>query len=767
MAEVYRLSTSNSATTGDGYRERYGNAETQYDESIDDGAEKAALKRKLVDWWSQARAIHATNRQEQAIDCDFKDGIQWRDEDRQAIESRGQVASVFNEIHSVIEWIIGTEKRTRIDWAVKPRTSDDVELAHVKTQVLKYISDVNKLPFQRSRAFADLATAGVGWLELGIRPDAEDEMLFVRAEKWRNMWLDPLSVELDISDARYLFRSKVLDLDIACAMFPQHEQKIKLESDSFERFPWQEIDDINYNTQVYYDYGRYSNALVNGLVETYRQRKVIRLIEAWYREPARVQVIRSSTLRNEIFDPADPLMQQQLDSGYATLFDGVRMQVKCAIMTQSGTILHDANSPYRHNRFPFVPIFAYRKDRDNMPYSAIRHMRDPQMDLNKRRSKALFLLSTNKVIIDRDAVEDPELFEEEAARPDQIVWTRPQARVEFINNLQLADAHIQYGMQDAEYIRQVSGVTGENLGLDTNAESGRAILAKQDQGGVVTTSLFDSLRLGTQLAGEIMLSLVEQYYTEERVIRLVEKMPTNKIPQGMMMQAQAQGRAMPDPNFMPINQPQQDGSMLNDITASRADFVVDEQDFRQSIRQAMFESLMQVIANQPPEIAIRLLDLAFEQQDLPNKDEIVKRIRQISGVTNPDDPEAEAAAQQQAQMEAQKQQQLQDLEMQRIQLELQKIQAEIQRIMSQAQRDATQAQRDQAGIQRDLAGAEKDAALARKEAVETALVERVLSQNLDQDEIVAKQSVDAALGVTPGETMPDGGIPGLSIRINT
>jgi hypothetical protein len=104
------------------------------------------------------------------------------------------------------------------------------------------------------------------------------------------------------------------------------------------------------------------------------------------------------------------------------------------------------------------------------------------------------------------------------------------------------------------------------------------------------------------------------------------------------------------------------GAMLNDITATKADFVVSQQDYRDSLRIAMFESMFDIVgrlAQMAPEVAFKLLDLVVEMADVPNRDEIVSRIRQLNGMRDPDSemtPEEQMQAQQQAAMEAQQQQ---------------------------------------------------------------------------------------------------------------
>ena len=199
----------------------------QANQHLLDSIENTNRFNQLRGFWYEARAAHAYNRDQQAIDEDFKDSIQWETADIQELEARGQKALVYNEIKPAVEWLLGTERRTRVDWKVLPRGKEDRESAETKTKLLKYVSDVNNFGFNMSRAFADTATVGCGWAELGIRSDTNVEPLFARYESWRNLWLDPLSMEMDISDARYLMRSKVVDYDIAKQMFPDRAYVVK------------------------------------------------------------------------------------------------------------------------------------------------------------------------------------------------------------------------------------------------------------------------------------------------------------------------------------------------------------------------------------------------------------------------------------------------------------------------------------------------------------------------------------------------------------
>lgn len=589
-----------------------------------DGLEADSKRSKLHDWWYESREASADNRAEMATDEDFVDGIQWSEEDVLLLKSRNQEPLVFNEVKPAVEWVIGTEKRSRIDWKVLARADEDQEMAMMKTKLLKYVSDVNKAEFHRSHAFGDAVKSGVGWMEIGMRSDPSDEPLFLRRETWRNIWLDPLSVESDISDARFLFRSKILDLDTASAMFPDHKDKLRRAADSLERLSTQ-VDDDFHDTQLYYSMNHYGTMSVGSTQDySHGRRRVVRLVECWYKEPVRVKVCRCyhERINGMEYDESDEMMTHMVDKGFATVFDAVRQKMRIAVFIDGGDVIQDMESPYKHNRFPFVPIWAYRYARDNQPYSIVRNARDPQKDLNKRRSKALFLMSVNRTIMDKDAVDDLDEFEDEVARPDAVIVKNQGKTLEIESNIQLADAHLEYGRESANYIRQSSGVTGENLGQETNATSGKAIRARQDQGTVVTASLFDNLRLSQQLVGELMLSLVEQFYTEQKIIRVTGETGLDE--------------------FVKVNQyDHESGDYLNDITKTAGEFKVSDQDHRESIRIAMFEQMMEMLGQLDSETAMQLLDMVFELSDLPGKDELVKRIRKINGQIDPNDPEAQ------------------------------------------------------------------------------------------------------------------------------
>lgn len=579
----------------------------------------------LEDWRSQARAAQSENRHEMHLDEEFYDGNQWDPEDKHYLETvRGQPALTFNIIAPMIRWVTGTEKRTRVDFRILARKKDLQQAAEAKTELMKYVSDVNKSAFAVSKAFESVVKVGVGWLEGGVKSEPGGEPIYERSESWRNIWYDHLSTEDDYSDARFLFRERSADLMVAQAMFPKHHDSLRLVADQMDGMKLTDDDEYFINPHLYPE-SRMTGARMGTVDEAWQsanRRPRVRLIECWFRLPMEVEVMHGDGGWNgAIFNPEDEVHSWAKDSGMATTFKAVKQVMHHCIFVE-GLILQDPQRlPYHHNRYPLTPIWGFRRGKDNAPYGLVRGVRDPQEDLNKRRSKALHILSTKQVIMDKGAVDDIDVLAEEIAAPDGIIEKNPGMELRIDQNQSLAQQHVALMHEDAMFVQSISGVTDENMGRATNATSGRAIEARQNQGVATTMDLFDHLRFALQIHGEKRLSLVEQYHDDEKEIRISE----------------VRGK----PKFQTIN-----GE--TDIVSNQADFIVDDQAFQETTRKAMFAMMMEMVQKLPGDLAIQVLDLVFDMSDVPQREEWVTRIRKMNGHKDPDvepTPEEEEADQ--------------------------------------------------------------------------------------------------------------------------
>ena len=700
-----------------------------------DSEENQKLHKRLLGYHQRELDRQYNNRIEQAIDEDYYDNEQYSEDEKAELHERGQAAICWNVIQQTCNWVMGSEKRGRTDFKILPRGKEDAKPAERKTQLLKYLSDVSRTPFHRSRAFEDAVKVGIGWLEDGVTDGDDGEPVYSRYESWRNMLWDSAGTEFDLSDSRYVIRFKYVDLDIAIALFPERADLLERSAGAGERYGYSDA-----NGDEASDAAEDEREISGrGIVDYDVARQRVRLIEVWYRKPGTVKKLIAGRFAGEVFDEKDAAHALELQAnGQAVLADRLTMQMHVAILTAEG-LVYSAPSPYRHNRFPFTPIWGYRRGRDGMPYGMIRSMRDIQDDINKRASKAQFILSTNKVLMEKGAVDDIDEFMDEVSRPDAVLMYNPGKKIELNVDRELAPAHIDLMSRGIQMIQSVSGVTDELMGRTTNAKSGVAIQARQEQGSMSTSKLFDNLRFAVQVQGEKQLSLLEQYFTEQKQFRITNSRGT--------------------PEYVDIN----DGLPENDITRSKADFVIDEAEWRASMRQANAEQLMEMMTRLPPQVALVMLDLVVESMDLPNRDELVKRIRQVTGQRDPDATELtpeEQAAQQAQQMQQQMQQEM--------------FMAELRGKIAKAVKDEVDAQAKAAGIAKTNVEIQQAAVNAAQTAMqapgllpvadgimaEAGFVSATEQQQQAQQAAMEQQQMQQqGQGAMPQQTAPNGAAP--------
>lgn len=672
--------------------------------NLDEGYKDTPDGKFLVwahDMYEYERESQSEGRALRARDERFYDGHQFTEEEKAAYEARNQTPRTYNEIKPAVDWIIGSERRARSDWNVLPRTQDDVEPAILKTKLIKYIDDINKAKWQRSKAFEDCVKTGEGWMRISVEPNEDGELMVqLNYENWQNILIDGQSVREDLADNRYMWNSKIVDLETLQAWFPEKSNEMAADAGEY-----QELEDDLMSDQTGDDgesirrphrgtTGDCSTVGINivrsgsmsitgGYYSSTRQ--AVRVWEMWYRKTERVELLANAGgLTGQIFNSNDEQHVLALEQG-AKKRETVREQMHMAIYTAT-TVLFHGPSIYKHNRYPFVRRLAFIDKTTKSPYGLIRQIIDPQSDLNQRRNYALYLMATRQVIADDDAVEDKDEAIKQVAKVNGYIEVKKGKRFEIRDNVGMAAPHVQFAEMDSAYLKQISGVTSENRGMGNSALSGIAIQSLQEQGTVITTPIIDNHQLAHQLEGEQVLSLCEQYISRKMQFRITSDIQ---------------------------NPGEKDFVMLNDkpetdITASQADFVISERDYRQSMRQALSEQLINVsaqitAATGDPMMAIAFIEMAVDLQDLPNKERLLTKLREATGLPpldeNEDDKEQREAEEQQ---EAEKQQALQE-EMQ--QLEMAKHKSSINLDNSRANQYNREGEREKANARKAQAEA--------------------------------------------------------------
>jgi len=645
--------------------------------------------RTLRAWVAEAQNAAQNWRQESWLDCEFYDGTQWDEEDWNQAKAAGIVPITINRIFPTINLLLGHQVFNKQDIVAKGRTKEDTELGQIITEGLKFVMDQCNGDYLVHNAFKDSIIPGVGFLFTGVNNDPRREKVEISYRPWTEVWWDPFADPwLKINHCRYVFHQKWMDMQDLIALFPNKQKDIEenfyiLSSDS---------------ESSYYDY--LYNDEANEIEEERRmqsgrewadaRRKRLRPVELWYGhyEPASFAQFADGRVV-EIKDNMPGWEAYEIIRRSVAVNNTIVRRVRVATFV-GDLLLQDVASPFHFDQYPFVPFIGYL-NRYGQPYGVPRQIRDMNTEVNKRRSMALAYLKARRVIAEDDIAGGPygssedalQNIYEEANKLDGFVVVRPGKMdgIQIIEQAQLAPAQVQLMEQSEREISEISGANNERLGLQSNADSGIAIEMRQRQGSMMTAAIFENLRESLHRLGEQVLSLIQGEWTEEKVLRITDRLTGAE-------------------RFAVLNQPIMTESgaieLKNNISQGRYDLIISDSMASDTVREANLVLLAETMKKSPPEAIPHLWAMAMELSQVPNKEVLMAKIKPLFGMSPEEEDMSPEELKQKAMAEAEQQAQLQSqqtqMALQNAQLENQKIQAEIQKIMAEIG-DLSEAQR--------------------------------------------------------------------------
>ena len=577
---------------------------------------------RLRQWVYEARVADQEWRAESWRDAQMFDGgrAQWTDEDWDEAIAAGLNPLTINRTFPSVNLILGTQSMNGNNITAKARTQKDGEISQVMTEGISFVLDQNMGEWLIGQGFADSIVPGFGCLHVGLNPDPRREKLRVAYRDWKEIHFDPYGGPwLHPDTTRYVFHEKWVQIDELQALFPE---KAKDLADHC-----QDLGGDNHH----FDYA--DDDLAN-IVEESRQtligadwvddkNKRVRPVEMWYGQWTRAWFCRFRDGRVlELHDNLPAMDQLEMVQQAYEIVAATVKKIRVATFVGDMELQH-IDSPYGHNNFPFVPFVGY-VDRYNLPYGVPRQIRGQDEETNKRRTMALALLKSRRVIAESDVVDDPdtglqELWEE-ANKLDGLIVVRPgklQNGLKIIEQADLAPAQVQLMEQSEREIQEISGSNNERMGLQSNAVSGAAIDLRREQGSLMTATLFSNLRRSMKMLGELIVSGIQDFWTEEKVLRVTDRVSGSE--RFVVLNQQMTG---PDGKTM----------IKNNITQGRFDLVVVATAKSDTVREQNMNMIIEWVKKSPPEVIPHLMNLAFELSDMPNKDQLLAKIKPILGI---------------------------------------------------------------------------------------------------------------------------------------
>lgn len=515
----------------------------------------------LVRWFEDAEDQTSDARAKAERDRDYYDNKQYTSAELAELAARKQPAISDNRIRRKIDYLAGLEKQARQDPKAYPRNPQDEEAAEAATDAIRFVADQNRFPQVASRVWENELIEGAAGVDVCVEPGgAQGYRIKLNRVPWDRLFYDPHSSEPDFSDAKYLGIVLWMDEEDVLARWPGSEQVLE----------------TSYASQGYSD--TYDDKPRFG-VWADSKRKRVRVVQIYWNGPEGWQY--ASYTKGGYFDEAQPSPYVDEDGA------------PCC---------------------PLIFVSAY-VDRDNARYGVVRDMIDQQDEINKRRSKALHLLSVRQVVMEDGAVQDVDVARRELAKPDGIIVKAPGMEFEIQQTADLAAGQAQL-MQVAMASLDAMGPNATMQGKQKDQGASGIAIARSQQGGLIEVgTLLDMHRDWKRRVYEAVWQRIRQFWTAETWVRVTDDEANVRFVglnvAGPPMFDEYTGQMMP-------------GQMQNAVAETMVDIVIDEAPDVVTLQSEQFAALAELAKAGipiPP-------DALIEASSLRNKERILDRMKE-------------------------------------------------------------------------------------------------------------------------------------------
>lgn len=460
---------------------------------------------------------------------DFYDGIQWTEEEKKEIESRGQAAIVINKCASPIDNLCGTEIQTRFKTTYRSRdleNPEEAQLAEILTKLGVNIQEQTEATYWQSLKFQEHLIAGIGWgrfyLEngrFGYEQVMAEEMVF-----------DANDRTPQFTSSRLVARRKWMLIVDAIERFPLHAERIQKYAGLKHQKVKRKGEGMNpdvYGLPGYTSAHLKGDSVDNTPVYASADGDRVLVIEVQYRVPAKVWIV--NTKEGRVISTFSYKDAEEAAKGTdEDPIERMTTRVVCGYFT--GDILLEHGylpvQPFNNSDFEYIPIVYHRRRRDGVPQGLIHRAIDAQKEANKRRSKALHLMNSQGVMIDAQSATlngGADAIRAEVSKPDFVLIYDREGKLDMQRNLDLANGQMQMLQNSNMEVQQCLGIYDESVGRETNAVSGVAIQSRQVAGVKNHVRAFDNLRLMKKREGTMLIGLIQAGFGERVLVEVLDR----------------------------------------------------------------------------------------------------------------------------------------------------------------------------------------------------------------------------------------------------
>lgn len=579
----------------------------------------------------------------------FFAGDQWEPSDLAALNAQRRPALTINKILPTIGSVMGEQIRNRAEISFQPRGGAPAETADALNKVFKQISDVNQLNWLRSQMFDDGVITGRGYIDvrMDFSRSMKGDVKYTNLNP-KNVVIDADGEQMDPDTWSEVFVTKWVTADDIAVLYSKDDADLlRVPGDSSLPYGFDSVTEMRdrFGPRAMYGYNDTDNP---GSVM-----RNIRLIERQYRKMDSQQFFvnpKTGDMRPvpEGWD-RNRIALIKSEFGFEVIKKLVR-RIRWSVIADR-VELHDDWSPYEH--FTVVPYFPYF--RHGRTLGLVENLLDPQELLNKTTSQELHIINSSanggwKVKSGALTNMSIEELEQNGAKTGLVIeMSGDLDEIEKIQPNNTPQGLDRMSYKAEEHIKSISNVSDSMVGQDRADVAAKAIQEKKQSGQVTMIKPLDNLARSDYFLARATLSLVQRFYTEERLVTYTHNDLTNEVAN------------------VSVNQRTPEGDIANDLSMGEYDIVIVQVPSKDTAEDSQFEQAVSL-----KEMGIAIPDeVLIQASRLQDKKGVLEKM-----AARAQSPEAQEQAQ---------------LQMEMLRAEVKKLNAEVQSILAKARQSEANA----------------------------------------------------------------------------
>lgn len=351
---------------------------------------------------------------------------------------------------------------------------------------------------------------------------------------------------------------------------------------------------------------------------TDKESEEVRIAEYWYKEPITVELWLLKD--GKVVDSTDEAAKQIPQDQIAKKRTAKSHKIMMAIVSGNAVLEGPLECAGKEHRFVQVFGESLVIDGKTIWHGLGRFAKDAQRNLNITQTAALESTAASLQSKYWSTLKQAEGLSEKWAEaiqknlpiqyynPDPMAPGPPQRMA----GAEIPVAMLQLGQQASQLMKSVTGIFDASLGERSNENSGRAIIARQQQGEIATFNYQDNMAKAVQRTWEILLDLIPEVYDTERTIRVLGADGAEKYKKINTFEPN------PEDPTNPLK--------VNDLRQGKYDVTITVGPNFQTLRQEAAETWAQM-ASSDPNLMVAAGDLVYKSMDVPYAEQIAERMK--------------------------------------------------------------------------------------------------------------------------------------------